>query len=190
MNFIRGLDESLFFWINNGWATPSLDIFMTLVTIAGDAAVWIALGLLFIAFWDRPNRAYMIKVFILTILLAGLSMQAVKFVTDRDRPLEKFKQDIVEKKVVVNAPFRQLKSRSFPSGHSQAAFTAATFFALYYKRWRIFLYGFAALVALSRVYLGVHFPADILVGSIMGWFTAWIIWRLDPFSKSCLPKES
>lgn len=59
-------------------------------------------------------------------------------------------------------------STSFPSGHAAAAFAAATAVGILHPRLRAPLYALAAIVALSRVYLGVHFWSDVLVGSLLG----------------------
>lgn len=57
---------------------------------------------------------------------------------------------------------------SFPSGHSSAAFLMVTLLVLFYGPTFAAFYLWAAMVACSRVLLGVHFPTDTLVGSLMG----------------------
>jgi membrane-associated phospholipid phosphatase len=59
-------------------------------------------------------------------------------------------------------------STSFPSGHAAAAFAAATAVGMLHPRFRAPLLVLAGMVALSRVYLGVHFWSDVLVGSLLG----------------------
>lgn len=59
-------------------------------------------------------------------------------------------------------------SASFPSGHSATAFAAAVAVGLFYPRLRTPLLALAAVVALSRVYLGVHYASDVLAGSLLG----------------------
>ncbi len=60
-------------------------------------------------------------------------------------------------------------SFSFPSTHSAAAFAWAGFMGNKYARlWPAF-YGFALLVAISRVYIGVHYPVDVAAGAALGW---------------------
>lgn len=188
---ITKLDESLFFWINHGFSTPAMDGFMSFITVAGDAAVWVGFGLLFIAMQEKEHLRRMITTFIIVIVVAGGVLHLIKYTVQRDRPLERFKHEIAAGEIVVHAPLNKLKSRSFPSGHSQAAFSAATFFALYYRRFRLLLYIGAALVAISRVYLGTHFPADIIAGSVLGWAVVFAIWKLDRNSpRKLVVKES
>jgi undecaprenyl-diphosphatase len=59
-------------------------------------------------------------------------------------------------------------SASFPSGHAATAFAAATAIAILSPRMRPYALGLAAAVALSRVYLRVHFPLDVVAGSLLG----------------------
>jgi len=61
-----------------------------------------------------------------------------------------------------------IKSPSFPSGHSSISFAAATYGTLFFPEWGIFLFPIAAIVAFSRLAVGVHYLSDIVVGSGFG----------------------
>ena len=69
---------------------------------------------------------------------------------------------------------------SFPSGHAASAFTCATFLAFAWRHWwaagAILVY--AGMIALSRVYVGVHYPTDVLVGSALGVGIGYLLFRI------------
>lgn len=71
------------------------------------------------------------------------------------------------------------KSRSFPSGHTMAAFGSFFLLALYYpKQWWIFLMGMLALLTgISRVYLSQHFLEDVVAGAWLGTLVTWTVWK-------------
>lgn len=72
-------------------------------------------------------------------------------------------------------------SWSFPSGHSATAFAGAWLFSRYFPRRRGLLYTVASLVAFSRVYLGDHYPGDVVSGSSLGVLFAMLLRRLQRF---------
>jgi len=70
------------------------------------------------------------------------------------------------------------KTFSFPSGHSSRAFALATALAIKFPRWKTLLIIGAILVGFSRIYIGVHYPADVFAGAILGASISWIFLRL------------
>jgi len=73
------------------------------------------------------------------------------------------------------------RSFSFPSSHATNMFAAAALFAMFFPKGSRYYFGFAALVAYSRVYVGVHYPFDVFGGALLGVaisiFVVWI-WNL------------
>lgn len=69
-------------------------------------------------------------------------------------------------------------SGAFPSGHAAAAFAAATVIAFASRRLAVPVYVLAALVAWSRVYVGVHWPLDVLGGAVLGVLVATALLKL------------
>jgi membrane-associated phospholipid phosphatase len=76
--------------------------------------------------------------------------------------------DPVAREVPAARQVRMPRSTSFPSGHSASAFAFATGVGRVLPREAVALRGLAALVAYSRVHTGVHYPGDVLAGSLMG----------------------
>jgi undecaprenyl-diphosphatase len=79
-------------------------------------------------------------------------------------------------------PEHQHSSRwdsSFPSGHTSSWFALATVYSAKYPRYAIPLYGAGVLVGLSRIYLGEHYPSDVLVGAVVGIGVGYLTLKLE-----------
>ena len=96
--------------------------------------------------------------------LSGAVVQSLKNILGRYRP-----KHLIQDGVYGFSPFNEEWSfNSFPSGHSQSAFTIACVLSLVFPRAAWFFLTLAAMVALSRVLNGAHFPSDIIFGSYVG----------------------
>jgi undecaprenyl-diphosphatase len=96
----------------------------------------------------------------LAVGVASLASHLLKEAFDRARPPE------IDPSLGALAPLPD--NPSFPSGHSATAFAAATAVAIISPRLRPWALGIAAAVALSRLYLRVHFPLDVMAGALLG----------------------
>lgn len=70
-------------------------------------------------------------------------------------------------------------SYAFPSGHASVAFALAFVVYRHDRDWGMAFLILAALVALGRVFVGVHYPLDILGGAVVGWAAAWIVQKFE-----------
>jgi membrane-associated phospholipid phosphatase len=95
---------------------------------------------------------------------------ALKYSIQRKRPYEKYPFIF---------PLQKENTPSFPSGHTSLAFNTATFLSLNFPKWYVIVpaYVYASVVAYSRLYLGVHYPSDIIGGMIVGSATAYLNFR-------------
>lgn len=99
-----------------------------------------------------------------SLTVSHIIVQLLKNVCLRPRPYDAIKN--------ANILCRPLKDFSFPSGHTTAAFALAISWSINFVYIAPFLYITATLVGLSRVYLGMHYPSDILIGALIGTVSA------------------
>lgn len=146
--------------------TPVLDKFMTSVTKFGNAGIfWIILTVLFLLIPKmRKTGVVMAAALIIDLLLCNVLL---KNLVARTRPYD------------VNTGIQllvaKLRDYSFPSGHTAASFASVTALYLSGERriWIIALV-ISCLIAVSRLYLYVHYPTDVLGGIIFGCLSGWI----------------
>jgi len=102
---------------------------------------------------------------------AGITI-AAKYAIKRDRPYITYPD--LQTSTTERTP-------SMPSGHTSSAFAVATSLTLLYPKWYVTIpaYTWAGGVAYSRMYLGVHYPSDIIAGAIVGSGAAWMTWYLN-----------
>lgn len=160
MDFLLSLDRAVFLFFNNLLHTPvnhAIALFLSGIGVWG--IVWILIGIWL--FWrvEKKNHLFFLPLgtgflgswFFAEILLKNLIKRARPFV---DLPV-----------TVVGG---EASGYSFPSSHATTAFAMAVILSNFQPRLRTLFFFLALCVSLSRVYMGVHYPLDIIAGAMLG----------------------
>jgi membrane-associated phospholipid phosphatase len=155
---VSELDRSLQRWVVEH-RLGVLDPFFEALSYAGSFGfVWLGIAFGISGFaWNRPWLWTRVGA---AILLAESCSGALKVWIERDRP----PVSDPDPEPLVETP----STYSFPSGHATVSFACATVLALAVPRLRVPLFVLAVLISYSRVYLGVHYPGDVLAGAVLG----------------------
>jgi len=178
---IIALDQDFFLWLNQNLRISALDYPMFLIS---ETWFWVPFYafLLYLLYTVEKKRIFISVIFIALLVVStdGVTSWVMKPYFKRDRPTHEVK---IKEEVKVVKDWKGEEYRGgqygFASGHSANSFGIAMFFFLAFrKKYKVayFLFLWAALVAYSRIYLGVHYPLDILVGGMIGIFFGWL-WR-------------
>jgi undecaprenyl-diphosphatase len=161
---MEALDHRIVAWLS-GLDLPLVTPLMKLASAFG------ASGLVFvgIGFWVALARRRIAPavVVLAAVFASQLLSNLMKHAVGRDRPSLTYAD--VHPLIAVPG------SSSMPSGHAWIAFAAATVLWVVIPARRAWIVGLAALIALSRVYLGVHYPSDVLVGAAGGVATGLLV---------------
>ncbi|MEO6053735.1 MAG: phosphatase PAP2 family protein [Chthoniobacterales bacterium] len=182
------MDQSLLLIINREWTNPFLDYVMA---IASSAPLWVPLlvvaGIALFFFGGFRGRSLLITAALCLLVVDGIAVNFGKRLVNRPRPSDvltevrepdlarlpknkpKFLALFSPLEITYSAPGVILpQGRSFPSGHAANNFAFATILALFYRRWGWLCFFPALIVGYSRIYVGAHWPSDILISCLLG----------------------
>lgn len=173
---IIGWDEQIFYWINHSWSSDILDVVFPFFRGRDN---WIPLYLLLIIVSALRFKKYAWPFILSAVLVAGasdiVSSRIIKPGVERLRPCRQENMDVILR-------VRCGSGYSFTSSHASNHFAVATFFILTLGRvWRWskpLWFIWAAMISLGQVYVGVHFPFDVLIGAILGSIVGYIGYQL------------
>ena len=157
-------DVQVFLWINNDLANPFFGGFFSVLTWLGDTGfTLIAAILLYLTGRRRAGILLFASVIVGTLVVLPL-----KLVIPRPRPFDAIPSAIA---------FGRESGLSFPSGHTVRVFASAYVFSSLWPRFKAPLYLIACLVGFSRIYLGQHYPSDVLGGILVGLLVGFLVIR-------------
>jgi len=160
-NILYSLDLVIFYFINHTLSCGVLDKFFTIITNVNNWFITyiVLLGISFFKGGKRGKIA-VLGVILLIILTDRLNATLVKDIFHRLRPCNALSDAIT--------PLGCTGTFSFPSNHAVNNFAAAFFFYKLFPKLKWVLFITASLIAMSRVYLGLHYPSDIFGGAVIG----------------------
>jgi membrane-associated phospholipid phosphatase len=154
---------------NTGIESTMIGITNSVMPISiGTPVIIYAVGLI-----EKDSTTKKKAIFIGETLAASVFISvALKSITKRDRPYDTYPD--IDNVTVEN-------SYSFPSAHTSSAFATATSLSMAYPKWYVIAPSFlwAGTVGYSRMYLGVHYPTDVLAGAIVGSGSAYLCYKLN-----------
>jgi undecaprenyl-diphosphatase len=177
IEFFYSIDVAVFFFINHTIANPIFDWVMPFLTDLNKnkPALWIiGLWVVYVLWKGGRTGRITIGILLLTIIISDqFNSFILKGLFERVRPCRAL--DGVRMLVDCGGGF------SFPSSHAVNNFAGATVISHFYRKQHWYWFTFAAFVALSRPYVGVHYPSDIVAGGVIGFligFTMTKIWEV------------
>ncbi len=158
---LKDFDIELFYWINHGLKNSFFDWYMPFITRIDNWLIpLIIITLILMTRGGKKGRIFCVSMIIIITISDQLCSSLLKPFFDRPRPSTVLAD--------VNLLIGFKSSMSFPSSHAVNAFAVGVFSSFYYKRWMPVFLMLSVSVAISRVYIGVHFPFDIIAGGILG----------------------
>jgi undecaprenyl-diphosphatase len=185
MEALYNIDVAIFLFFNAYLIHPILDYVMPRIT---HLSFWVIPGILGAGLfvWRTKNRKKALIVLGLMLLTVAISdpvsSQILKKLFARPRPCHP--DFLVEGGRFILLGALKTGFTSFPSSHAMNMFSIATLYTCFYpKRWMYFM-AFAALIGYTRVYIGVHYPFDILAGAVFGAALGWGVYRGYVFTRA------
>jgi undecaprenyl-diphosphatase len=167
MHTVLQWDTAIMHWINSGWSNAFFDWLMPALR---NKYLWLPLYIFCLAWllfnFTSKQSLYAIGFAILAVFAADtISSKLIKNTVQRPRPCQVSSLEVIQR-VSCGSGY------SFTSSHAANHFCVAAFmvtvFGHFMKRWRHLWWLWAFLVSISQVYVGLHYPLDILGGAVLG----------------------
>jgi undecaprenyl-diphosphatase len=161
VNTFYGFDCRLLQKVNRHFDKKFLNLFFRMITHLGGAPFTISAALiLLLMVWNDENNRLIAFSSALSLTLSHIPVQLVKRFFPRKRPYLKVPE--------TKHPEEPLQDHSFPSGHTTAIFSLVIPYVLSMPDLFFILVPIGIFVGISRIYLGLHYPSDVVAGGVLG----------------------
>lgn len=170
------LNIDLFYLINNGCANPAFDVIMPHISDCGGFVTLLVicvLAILVLRHYKRQRYLEIAKMCLYALVLSGVIAACLKLAYHSPRPFT-----VLENVRQLTIP---TEPNSFPSGHTSSTFSVVSVLVWTLRENKAvvcLLVLFAFLLAFSRIYVGVHYPFDVLVGAIVSVSSGAVVLKL------------
>tara|TARA_Y100000768_G_scaffold357720_1_gene312999 strand:+ start:271 stop:849 length:579 start_codon:yes stop_codon:yes gene_type:complete len=173
LDFFQSVDMNLIKWIHQYFSNTSFDIFMPFITNKKNWTLPIIVLIFLLGFFSGPKGKIALVILIISLSFTdAVCAQILKPFFERIRPSHLNLEE-------VNLLVSKGGKWSMPSNHAANIFSLSVVLSYFYKKYKPLLIAIAVLISFSRVYVGVHFPGDVIVGGLIGFFISssfLIIW--------------
>jgi undecaprenyl-diphosphatase len=148
-------------WANGWWSSPVLDHTLPWLTYLGSH---FALILFILLSWIVTKRRKVLRYLIFLYAIQSAVIYGLKFLIERQRPIL-----FLEMGSKLSKGPGEILDPSFPSAHAAFSFVMATLLFHWFPRYRIGFFIAAGLIGWTRIYLGLHYPTDVIAGALLGY---------------------
>ncbi len=170
------LNIDCLYFINNKLANPTFDIIMPHLTDLGGFVtllVILVISILILKYFKKERYLKIAKLCLYALILSGIIAALLKLAIHQPRPY------------VVLDNIRQLvtptEPNSFPSGHTSSSFSVVSVLSYSFRQHKLLVFvliAFSILIAFSRIYCGMHYPLDVIVGAFIGIASATVVLKV------------
>mgnify|MGYP001391140461 FL=1 len=169
LNKIIELDKAVMIFFNKSITNSLFDFIMPIIT-SKDFLTVIGMLLIFYltVFCGKKGRITILVLVFAVGSSDAICAQIIKPWVGRIRPSHEFNE-------FINLLVSKGGKWSFPSNHAANSFAFATVLSYFFEQKKVVLYTLASIIAFSRVYVGVHYPLDIIFGAVVGYILSWFV---------------
>ncbi|MBI4651186.1 phosphatase PAP2 family protein [Candidatus Desantisbacteria bacterium] len=167
---LNKIDRFFFILINKTWHNAFLDIFFTFITEKKNWILPLLVLVIFLIIYIKKSRIFLLVGLLSVLITDQLTSNFIKDIIMRPRPFN----SIPDTRLLVSTG-----NFSFPSSHAANIAGIALLATLYYPKFTYIYWISVFLISYSRIYVGVHYPSDVLAGIFIGIICAWVLFKIS-----------